>query len=284
MLDEFSAAKISENKQTASTSSGPGRPTAEDALPEEDDFAKQLQAGMAELMGQLDNNPDMAKHFEEMMKELSGGAGAGAETSDPAAPSAAAGKPPAQVPASQPKPAPGSRQKGDDFQDTIRKTMERMQASGETASAAATSSSEEDMLAQMLKEMENGNFPGLGEGGEEDFNKMLLGMMEQLTNRDILYEPMKELHDKFPAWMQENRDKVKKEDLTRYEEQKTLVGEIVGRFDRNGYSDENQEDRDYIIERMQKMQAAGAPPPDLVGDMSSAQEALGDMDAGCPQQ
>jgi len=33
---------------------------------------------------------------------------------------------------------------------------------------------------------------------------MLLGMMEQLTNKDILYEPMKELDDKFPDWMEKN--------------------------------------------------------------------------------
>lgn len=33
-----------------------------------------------------------------------------------------------------------------------------------------------------------------------------------------------------------------------------------------------------------QMQAAGSPPPDLVGDMNAAQEALGDLDAGCPQQ
>ena len=32
------------------------------------------------------------------------------------------------------------------------------------------------------------------------------------------------------------------------------------------------------------MQAAGSPPPDLAGDMNAAQEALGDIDAGCPQQ
>ena len=32
------------------------------------------------------------------------------------------------------------------------------------------------------------------------------------------------------------------------------------------------------------MQAAGSPPPDLVGDMNAAQEALGEIDAGCPQQ
>lgn len=33
-----------------------------------------------------------------------------------------------------------------------------------------------------------------------------------------------------------------------------------------------------------QMQAAGSPPADLVGDMSDAQEALQDLNAGCPQQ
>lgn len=32
------------------------------------------------------------------------------------------------------------------------------------------------------------------------------------------------------------------------------------------------------------MQAAGSPPADLVGDMAAAQEALGELDSGCPQQ
>lgn len=32
------------------------------------------------------------------------------------------------------------------------------------------------------------------------------------------------------------------------------------------------------------MQAAGSPPPDLVGDMSAAQDALGGLDEQCPTQ
>ena len=78
-------------------------------------------------------------------------------------------------------------------------------------------------------------------------------MMEQLTNKDILYEPMKELDDKFPAWMEKNKEKTAKDDLKRYEEQKTLVREIVGRFERKGYSDDNRQDREYIVERMQNV-------------------------------
>lgn len=33
-----------------------------------------------------------------------------------------------------------------------------------------------------------------------------------------------------------------------------------------------------------QMQAAGSPPPDLVGDMAAAQEVFGGPDESCPQQ
>lgn len=251
MLDEFSATKIEDKKPPVETlEGGKASATANDAIPDADEFTKQLQAGMADLIGQLDSDPEMAKEFEEMMKGLVPTAAAEAGPSL----TATAPKTPAQ--GSQSKPSGGKKAGEESFQDTIRKTMERMQASGDSASAAA-SSSEDDILAQMLKEMENGNFPGL-EGGEEDFNKMLLGMMEQLTNKDILYEPMKELHEKYPDWLSRNKDTLKKEDLTRYQEQQKLVSEIVGRFERSGYSDDNVQDRDYIIERMQKVRGIPA--------------------------
>jgi len=61
MLDEFSAVKVDDKK--AAVASGPGRPAAatasdepkEDELSEED-FAKQLQAGMADLLGEIENS------------------------------------------------------------------------------------------------------------------------------------------------------------------------------------------------------------------------------------
>jgi len=63
MLDEFSPSKPDTNEQ-APTASGPGRPPAtvgpKDTLGIEgiadDDFAKQLQAGMADLLGELQTN------------------------------------------------------------------------------------------------------------------------------------------------------------------------------------------------------------------------------------
>jgi len=304
MLDEFSAAKINDKGKpssaavpTSSTSTADTShaPTAEDANAEAE-FERQLQTGMQELLGQFGSSPEMQEELQKMMRDLGDAAtkeGASGATNQPG--SGVETRP------TEDAAAKGQKASETTFQDTIRKTMERMQTSGDAASAAAQTADENDILAQMMKEMESGNFPGLEGAGEEDFNKMLMGMMEQLTNKEILYEPMKELHDKYPAWMETNKDKVTGTDMNRYKEQQSLVADIVGRFESHGYSDDNKQDRDYIVEKMQQvsstgdckasqhakaeqMQAAGSPPPDLVGDMGAAQEMLSDVDGGCPQQ
>ena len=112
-------------------------------------------------------------------------------------------------------------------------------------------------MASLLRELASS---GGADGGASDdtFSKMLLGMMEQLTNKDILYEPMKELDTKFPPWLEERttgskKGSVDEEMMERYREQRVLVRQIVERFERKGYSDENSRDREFIVERMQKV-------------------------------
>ncbi|KAF2759734.1 Pex19 protein [Pseudovirgaria hyperparasitica] len=282
VLDEFAHTKI-DSKAEVPQASGPGRPaetTATTAPTEDspfhfadDDFQKELQKGMADLLGEFKDSPDMKKQFETLMKELG----------DAAATSADGGSEDTAVPGSSNAGDPSASSKATEasFQETIRKTMERMQQSGDQASAEASSSADlgDDMMAQLLAEMAKE-----GGGGEEGFAKLLTDMMEELTNKDVLYEPMKELSDKFPDWMIQNKDKVSKEDLKRYEQQQVLVGEITAKFEEKNYSDKEPKAREYIVERMQKMQSVGAPPPDLVGDTNAAAEALAGMDEGCPQQ
>lgn len=264
VLDEFDS-KPNLPAAPKPSASGPGRPppqarptgpdvAVEDAdAPEEDDLAAQLQAGMGSLISELGENPEMQKQFEAMMQEL---IAAGNASSDDVRAAEhvkrASDSMPKDPEEEKSKEATGKKE--DSFQETIRKTMERMQQSGDAATAAAAGGdkekSEEEMLMEMLKSMGTGE----GGGGEEDFNSMLMSMMTQLVNKDILYEPMKELDTKFPAWMEKNKDGgVKKEDLARYREQERLVREIVLRFERKEYSDDNEDDREYIVERMQKV-------------------------------
>ncbi|KAL1840961.1 hypothetical protein VTJ49DRAFT_7567 [Mycothermus thermophilus] len=259
---------------TASASAA--APSEDDPILSEEEFAKQLQAGMADLLGELEKSPEMQAQFESIFKELSSAAAESAEqasTSTPE-PSATAG------PSTTTPPNAGATPS---FQETIRRTMERMQTSGEQATAAAAAGgASDDFMAELLRQMQSGGLDGAG--SEEEFSKMLMGMMEQLTNKEILYEPMKELDDKFPEWMDKNREKTSAEDMKRYEEQRTLVREIVLKFEEATYSDANPTDREYIIDRMQKMQATGSPPSDLVGDMPSAQDVLNMPDDSCNPQ
>jgi peroxin-19 len=243
VLDDFANVNInakapaapSSKPHDAPSSSGPGRP--EDMSPgsllveDEDAFAAQLHG-----------KGDFSKQFEDIMKEMSvemGGANPLAADPPHVSTDKDTGK-------TKEEPTPEAAAKAEkSFQETIKKTMERMQNSGDAAGAAAASSSQDDMLAQ------SGGFGG--EGNDEDFSKVLMGMMEQLTNREILYEPMKELNDKFPAWMEKHREGVEEGDMKRYKEQQVLVKEITERFERKGYSDGDAADREYIVERMQKV-------------------------------
>ena len=296
MLDEFSSAKISQPVQKdpapadvkdeaskAGESHGSGQSTQHAGETGDDEFSQQLQAGMAEMMRELESNPDMAKEFEQIMMGQFGMADnikneenaqnvqtpSSVTAKDSSRPQTANGQ------TSQPPGPPAS------FQDTIRQTMDRMKESNASASAASSTPApgSDDFMTAMLNEIAQSQ--GGAEGNSEDaFSSMLLGMMEQLTNKDILYEPMKDLSGKFPDWLAEREPgqsksgSITNEERTKYKEQLDLVQQIVGRFERPGYNDQNTEDREYIVERMQRMQGAGAPPADLVGDMGGAADML----------
>ncbi|RFU72793.1 peroxin [Trichoderma arundinaceum] len=252
----------------------------------EEEVTKRMQADPR-------RQPELQAQFEEMFKQMGAEMDAEIETEEKEQQPSKKDKSPSPTPAVATTSAaaataastgpsqPAGEGSGAAFQDTIRRTMERMQSSGDQATAAAAAGGEDDFLAEMLKSLTAGDFAG---GSEEDFSKMLMGMMEQLTNKEILYEPMKELHDKFPTWLAKNKDSVPADDLKRYVEQQTIVAEIVAKFNESTYSDSNAADREYIVDRMQKMQAAGSPPSDLVGDMASAQEAFNATEDQCTPQ
>ena len=52
----------------------------------------------------------------------------------------------------------------------------------------------EDMMAQ---------FESLGE--KEDYNEVIDGVMRQLLSKDLMYDPTKQVCDKFPEWLSIHR-------------------------------------------------------------------------------
>jgi len=150
MLDEFVPSQ--QEQKTPSASLVPDKADASLELPEgvsDEEFAAQLQAGMKDLLGELDSSPDMQAQLESMLKEF-GGHTAPEVSNDTGTPSAGPTINPAES-SSREKSGSAAAAGEESFQETIKKTMERMKASDSSATATASTASEDDLLAEMMK-------------------------------------------------------------------------------------------------------------------------------------
>lgn len=60
----------------------------------------------------------------------------------------------------------------------------------------------------------------------DDILPFMQGMMEHLLSREILYPSLKELSDKYPAWLEEHRTTMNSSDLQRYTKQLELMQKV----------------------------------------------------------
>lgn len=162
--------------------------THEEALTSE--FTAQLAEGMESLFRELGFGPgadaqgapqeQFKAAWEAMLVEGMDG------MSDPSASTSHA-----RTPADGSSPGP----KEDNFQSRIRSTVSRLRESESgLQSSDASASAEGAPLESLLSQLEG--LGGDGAEGEEQLQEMLEAMMGQLMSKDVLYEPLKELHDK----------------------------------------------------------------------------------------
>ncbi|RJE17511.1 hypothetical protein PHISCL_10152 [Aspergillus sclerotialis] len=280
VLDDFSKPKPEEpSKPSQPAQSNAANPPDLD----EEAFMRQLEQDMANMMGQaakesgtsdnaafeaaINQGADgFTKQLEEsgippgdFLKQLL--ADVMAEEGGEKSKSPTSGSANAQASGS----APAGGDVPESFNDAIQRTINRMKDSGDKATAAAAEDDTDDLVAQLLKAVEAG---ASGAGDDGDLSKMFMGMMEQLSNKEMLYEPMKELDDKFGPWLEKNKgtDKISAEDMSRFEKQAKIVKDIVTKFEEPGYTDKDSQCRDYVWEKMQEMQAAGNPPDELIAN------------------
>lgn len=238
-----------------------------DAL--EAEFASKLQMGMDSLVQEMNDSPETQKQFEALLAEM-------AKATNPSFE-----KPATTAASKAPSTAPTTEKKS--FQDTISQTMNRLNESKQELDKSVLESADDDFLAKMMKDLESAMGSG-GDGGDFDMSKMINDMLEQMASKEILYEPMKEMYDKYPAWMKENSAKISAEEKARYQNQLQIITEVVTKFERSDYSDNNPEHRKYITTRMEMMQNSGAPPSELMGSLAAGSIPGLDMEAdGLPK-
>jgi len=87
-------------------------------------------------------------------------------------------------------------------------------------------------------------------------------MMQQLLSKEILHEPMKEIAEKYPKWLEDHKSSLSKEEYERYAHQYELIRNL------NEVYDNDAGNFNRIVELMQKMQECGQPPNEIVQELA----------------
>ncbi|XP_009605553.1 peroxisome biogenesis protein 19-1 [Nicotiana tabacum] len=98
--------------------------------------------------------------------------------------------------------------------------------------------------------------------GSQDMESIVETMMQQLLSKEILHEPMKEIEERYPKWLEDNKAKLSTEDYERYRHQYELIRDL------NKVYETEPSNFNKIVELMQKMQECGQPPNDIVHELA----------------
>ena len=93
--------------------------------------------------------------------------------------------------------------------------------------------------------------------------EMMDNMLQHLLSKEVLYEPMKEIAEKYPPWLKRNSKKIPDDELVRYEAQLVKVRAIIA-----AYEDDNT-DFKHIVTLLQEMQSFGLPPDEIMKEMAN---------------
>lgn len=102
------------------------------------------------------------------------------------------------------------------------------------------------------------------------FVPFMQGMMQSLLSKEVLYPSLKEILNKYPAWMEANGGSLPVEERRKYEQQQELMKQVCDQLEKESESDTPEQKKaqfDKVLALMQKLQDHGQPPAELVGDL-----------------
>lgn len=147
-----------------------------------------------------------------------------------------------------------------EFSDSIQEVLKGLNAGQE----AAQNPFNPEELAGIFQNLDFGSEEGAG-----GFMPFMQNMMQNLLSAEILLPSLKDLVEKYPKWIEENSSKLTQTDKEKYEKQLVLMKDVCSELEKEKPSDSSdirKERFNNVLEKMQKMQDLGQPPPELLGD------------------
>ncbi|KAJ2686550.1 Peroxisome chaperone and import receptor [Coemansia spiralis] len=142
------------------------------------------------------------------------------------------------------------------FQDKIKATMDKLKDSADRAEADSSKGLGGDMgmMDELMRQMDQ-------MGDDSQLDSLVDDVISQLMSKDVLQQPLKELDQEYPKYLEKNKDTLSAEDRERYEKQHAYVKQILAMF---AESTDDTVNDPRIVELMQKMQDCGQPPNELL--------------------
>jgi len=159
---------------------------------------------------------------------------------------------------------PGRQQSG--IQEKLSQTLNELTQS----SACLSEQPSEEELQRLLMSC------GLSDGAEPNLDNllpMMEGMMQSLLSKELLYPALKEMADKFPDWLANNRSKISESQYDIHNKQFHLTKKICFKYEAEKERDSEAVKKarfQEVMELMQEMQGLGQPPRELTGDQTPA--------------
>lgn len=148
------------------------------------------------------------------------------------------------------------------FKNVVSKTLDRLKENGSKVDSNLAKEEKQkntdDVLSQLLDQLvESGN---VGDGqGEEGVDNAILQILNQMSSKEVLYQPMKEMHAEFTQWLQDHSDDDEhSEKIDIYKKQYHLVGQIIAVFENDAYT--NEAHREQITNLLDELEQLGDSP------------------------
>ncbi|OQR76909.1 peroxisomal biogenesis factor 19-like [Tropilaelaps mercedesae] len=176
-----------------------------------------------------------------------------------------------------------------EFLTTLQKTLETIASSADQlkfSEGAAPGGSGLDEISRLFGAMSLEETKASG-NALRGFIDMGQKMLQKLLSKDLLYPALKDLTERYPKWLADNRESVSSADIARYEKQLAVIMKTCKAFDEEQESDSDdlkKERFDRIFKLMQEMQEYGDPPAELVHVRESIPECLTDQLLNAPSE
>jgi peroxin-19 len=152
-------------------------------------------------------------------------------------------------------------------------TLRLLSRSAEALSSSDPSSGKGDMISSDLLEKLAEGLDNLGD--DDEFATAVEGMMSQLLSKDVMQEPLTQMHELFGPWMAKHAAGLTADERGRYEAQQACLVKIL-----DAYKSTDESAHAGIMGLMHEMQQHGQPPSEIMKELAPGSDLEALLD-GC---